>query len=102
MKKLLKNGHHGVIAQFVSLVVQTYIPFILLDLKNVNNNNFRVLGEIPKVLSLIQYHDHDIYLQILIVPTNIMPYKYPIYAQKSEIEHMVQEMLEVGIVIPDS
>jgi len=33
-----------------------------------------------------------------IVPPNIRPYRYP-YAQRSEIEHMVAEMVEVGIVI---
>jgi hypothetical protein len=35
----------------------------------------------------------------LTVPPNIMPYIYP-YAQKSEIECMVEEMLEVGIIRP--
>ena len=38
-----------------------------------------------------------IYLIPGIVPPNIRPYKYP-YAQKSEIEHMVVEMLEAVII----
>jgi hypothetical protein len=33
------------------------------------------------------------------VPPNIRPYRYP-YAQKSEIEHMIKEMLEADIVQP--
>ena len=46
----------------------------------------------PKSLPPIRYHDHAIHLQEIILPPNIRRNKYP-YAQKSEIEQLVQEML---------
>jgi translation elongation factor EF-4 len=46
-----------------------------------------------------QNHDHVIHLIPWSVLPNIRPYRYP-YAQKSEIEHMVEEMLEVVIIRP--
>jgi hypothetical protein len=49
MTKLLKKGHHGVIAQLCSLDVQTSLPSTLMDLKKVINNHSEVFGEIPKV-----------------------------------------------------
>ena len=42
-------------------------------------------------------HDRAIHLQPWSVSPNIRPYMYP-YAQKSEIENMVQEMLDVSII----
>jgi hypothetical protein len=70
-----------------------------MDLQKVINNHSKVFGEMPKGLPPTQDHDHAIHLQPGSVPPNIRPYRYP-YAQKSEIEHMVQEMLEVGIIQP--
>jgi hypothetical protein len=99
MTKLLKKGHHGVIAQLCSLDVQTSISSAPMDLQMVINNHSKVFGEIPKGLPLARDHDHAIHLQPGSVPPNIRPYMYP-YAQKSEIEHMIQEMLEVGIIQP--
>ena len=55
--------------------------------------------ETPKDLPPICDHDHVIHVIRGSVSPNIRPYKYP-YAQKSEIEHMVAEMLEVGIIQP--
>jgi len=49
MKQLLKNGHHGVIAQLCSLNVQTTISSSQLDLQIVINNHFKVFGEMPNV-----------------------------------------------------
>ena len=55
--------------------------------------------ETPKGLQPIRDHDHAIHLIPRSVPPNIMPYRYP-YFQKSEIERMIAEMLEAGIIQP--
>jgi hypothetical protein len=55
----------------------------------------------PKGLPHARDHDHVIHLQLASVPPNIRPYKYP-YAQKSQIDLMTQEMLEVDIIQQDS
>jgi hypothetical protein len=92
MKKLLKKGHHGVIAYFFSLDVQTSISSALLDTQIVINNHSKVFGDMPKGIPPARYQDHVIHLQQGSVPPNIRPYRYP-YAQRSEIECMIQEML---------
>jgi hypothetical protein len=51
----------------------------------------------PKGIPHARDHNHAIHLQPRSVPPNIRPYRYP-YAEKSEIEHMIQEMLEVDII----
>ena len=55
--------------------------------------------ETPKGLPPMCDHDHAIHLIPGSVPPNIKPYRYP-YVQKSEIERMVAEMLEAGIIQP--
>jgi hypothetical protein len=97
MTKLLKKGHHGVIAQLCSLDVQTSISSAPVDLQIVINNHFKVFEEMPKGLPLARDHNHAIHLQPGSLPPNIRPYKYP-YAQKSEIERMIQEMLEADTI----
>eukprot|EP00253_Pinus_taeda_P025396 PITA_25396 len=68
------------------------------DLQNVLDNHSKVF-ETPKGLPPIHDHDHAIHLILGSVPPNIRLYIYP-YAQKSEIERMVAEMLEAGIIQP--
>jgi hypothetical protein len=99
MKKLIKNGHHGVIAQFFSLDVQAYISFAPLDTQTIIINHSKVFGEIPKGLPPTQDHDHDIHFQSGSLPPNTRPYRYP-YAHNSEIECMIQDMLDVDIIQP--
>jgi hypothetical protein len=50
MTKLLKKGHHGIIAQLCSLDVQTSRPSTLMDLQKVIDNHSKVFGEMPKGL----------------------------------------------------
>ena len=69
-----------------------------LFLQKFLENHYRVF-ETPKVISSIRDHDHVIHLIPGSVPPNIMLYKYP-YAEKSEIERMVAEMLEFSIIQP--
>ena len=53
--------------------------------------------ETPKGLPTIRVHDHAIHFILGSVPPNIRPYRYP-YVQKIEIECMIAEMLEAGII----
>jgi hypothetical protein len=99
MTKVLKKGHQGVIAQLCSLDVQTSKPSIPRDLQGIIVKHSKVFEDIPIGLPPTQNRDHDIHLIPRSVPPNIRPYRYP-YTQKSEIEHMVEEMLEVGIIRP--
>ena len=99
MTKSLKKGHQGIVAQLCSLDVQTSKFPISPDLQKVIKNNSKVFEDIPKGIPPICDFDHDIHLILDSVPPNIRPYRYP-YSQKSEIEHMVDEMLEAGIIRP--
>ena len=62
-------------------------------------DNHSKVFETPKGLPSIRDHDHAIHLIPGSVPPNIRPYRYP-YFQKSEIECMIAEMLEAGIIQP--
>ena len=99
MTKLSKTRHHGVIARLCSLHVQTSKPFISCDLQMVIHQHSKVLEYIPKGLQPFWDRDHATHLIPRSGPPNIGPYRYP-YGEKSEIECMVEEMLEVGIIRP--
>jgi hypothetical protein len=101
MTKLLKKGHQGVIAQLCSLDVQTSKPSIPQDLQRNIDKHSEIFEDILKGIPPTRNHDHEILLIHGSVPANIRQYRYP-YAQKSEIEDMVEEMLEVGIIRPSS
>jgi hypothetical protein len=99
MTKFLKKGHQGVVAQLCSLDFQTSKPSIPQDLQGIIDKHSKVFEDIPKGIPPTRNHDHEIHLILGSVPPNIMPYRYP-YAQKSEIDRMVEDMLEVGIIRP--
>ncbi|XP_073220670.1 uncharacterized protein [Cicer arietinum] len=54
----------------------------------------------PKELPPIRRHDHAIHLKEGAAIPNLRPYKYPHY-QKTEIERLVGEMLDSGVIRPN-
>jgi hypothetical protein len=99
MTKLLKKGHQGVIVELCSLYVQTSKPSITLDIQWIIDNHSKVFEDIPIGIPPTGDHDHAIHLIPGSVSPNISPYRYS-YAQESEIEHMIEEMSEPGIIRP--
>lgn len=71
-----------------------------MDFQKVINNHSKVSRDIPKGFPPIQYHDHVIHLKPRSVSPNIIPYN-DLYAQNNEIEHMICEILEDGIIQPN-
>ena len=62
-------------------------------------DNHSKVFDTPKGHPPIRDHDHAIHLIPGSVPPNTRAYRYP-YVQKSEIERMIAEMLEAGMVQP--
>lgn len=71
------------------------IPTAVLDLLA----EFEDVFADPQGLPPIRGHDHAIQLTEGASIPNLRPYKYPHY-QKNEIERMVREMMELGVIRP--
>lgn len=56
-----------------------------------------VVFEEPKGLPPTRTHDHKIVLKEGIPPVSVRPYRYP-FVQKTEIEKIVRELLEAGVI----
>eukprot|EP00253_Pinus_taeda_P004517 PITA_04517 len=100
MEKLLKKGHHGVIAQFNAIqVVETKSLPIHPEMQQILNNHLLVFDK-PHVLPPSRgEHDHSITLVLGAQPPNVRPYRYP-FTQKNEIEKIIKELLEEGVIHP--
>lgn len=60
---------------------------------------FTDVFDVPKGLPPLRSHDHSITLVEGTSPVKVRPYRYP-FSQKQEIEKMVQDMLQDGIIQP--
>jgi hypothetical protein len=100
MEKLLKKGHSGVIAQ-LHAIQATETPPVPQDLQALLSKH-QTLFSTPQGLPPSRgVHDHSIPLVPGSLPPNIRPYRHP-FAQKNEIEKMVQEFLTVGVIHPST
>ena len=102
MEKLLKKGHHGVIARLNAIQVMEDIePEIHPDMQAILSKQSHVF-DTPKGLPPSRgEHDHSIPLLPGSHPPNVRPYRYPFH-QKNEIEKIVQELLETGAIRPST
>jgi hypothetical protein len=98
MEKLLKKGHSGVISQ-LHAIQETETPSVPQDLQSILSKH-QVVFSTPQGLPPSHgVHDHSIPLVPGSLPPNIRPYHHPFY-QKNEIEKMVQELLNSGVILP--
>ncbi|XP_071913952.1 uncharacterized protein [Coffea arabica] len=63
--------------------------------------NYNEVFEEPMILPPARMHDHRIYLKEGTQPINVRPYRYPAF-QKGEIERLVTEMLDNGVIRPSN
>lgn len=96
MEKILQKNGKGILAQLCSIEV-TKIgatkPEKLQPILSKHEGAFEEPIGLPPSCS----HNYAIQLVLGSKPQNIQPYRYP-YLQKNEIEKLVQEMLDVGVI----
>ena len=98
MEKLLKRGANGVIARCYAITATEEPANMEPELGKILNKHKIVFEELPKDLPPQREQDHAIELITGSNPPNIRPYRYP-YQQKSEIEKLVQELMDAGAII---
>eukprot|EP00253_Pinus_taeda_P016470 PITA_16470 len=101
MEKLLKKGHHGVIAPFNAIQgVETKSLPIHPEMQQILNNHLPVFDKPHELPPSRGEHDHSITLVPGAQPPNVCPYRYP-FTQKNEIEKIIKERLEAGVIRPN-
>eukprot|EP00253_Pinus_taeda_P015921 PITA_15921 len=86
IEKLLKKGHHGVIAQFNAMQgVETKSLSIHPEMQQILNNHLPVFDKPHELPPSRGEHDHSITLVLGAQPPNVHPYRYS-FTQKNEIE----------------
>jgi hypothetical protein len=100
MEKMLKKGHSGVIAQ-LHAIQAAETPPLLHDLQALLSKHQMVFSTPQGLPPSHDVHDHSISLVPRSLPPNICPYRHP-FSQKNEIEKMVQELLNAGVIHPST
>jgi hypothetical protein len=100
MEKLLKKGHSGVIAQLRD-IQETETPSVPQDLQAILYKHQVVFSTPQGLPPSLGVHDHSIPLVPGSLPPNIRLYRHP-FSKKNEIEKMVQELLNEGVIFPST
>jgi hypothetical protein len=100
MENLLKKGHSGVIFQ-LHAIQATNTPSVPQDLQAILSKHQLVFST-PQCLPPSRgVHDHSIPLVPGSLRPNIHLYRHP-FSKKNEIEKMVQELLNAGVIRPST
>jgi hypothetical protein len=100
MEKMLKKGHSSIIAQ-LHAIQATKTPYVPQDLQSILSKH-QVVFSTPQGLPPSRgVHDHSIPLVPESLPPNIHPHRHP-FSQKNEIEKIVHELLNVGVIRPST
>ena len=98
MEKMLKKGHSSVISQLHAMQeIETRL--VPQDLQYILSKHQVVFSTPQGLPPSCGVDDHSIPLVPSILPPNIRPYHNP-FSQKNEIEKMVQELLNAGVICP--
>ncbi|GAU44890.1 hypothetical protein TSUD_400530 [Trifolium subterraneum] len=91
------------IADYAALTLKFYQngKFITLRELAILLHTYKKVFQTPTGLPPTRSQDHDIPLQVGTMPVKVKPYRYP-HSQKEQIEKMVHEMLEQGIIRPSN
>jgi hypothetical protein len=98
MENLLKKGHSGITTQFHAIQA-TKTPSVSQDLQSILSKHQLFFSTPHRLPPSRGVHDHSIPLVPGSLPPNIRPYCHP-FSQKNEIEKMVQELLNAGVICP--
>jgi hypothetical protein len=99
MEKILKKGHYGIISQ-LHAIQATKTPSVPHDQSILSRH--QVFFYTPQGLPPSRgVHDNSIPLVPGSLPPNICPYRHP-FSPKNEIEKMVQELLNLGVIRPST
>jgi hypothetical protein len=98
MEKLLKKGHSSVISQ-LHAIQATKTPSVSQDLQAILSKHQLVFSTPQGLPPSHGVHDHSIPLVPRSLPPNIHLYCHP-FSQKIEIDKMVQELLNAGVIRP--
>jgi len=99
MEKILKKGHPSIISQLHSIhVVET--PYVHPNLQSILSRHQVFFTTPKKIPPSHGVHDHSISLILGSLPHNVWPYRHPFY-QNNEIEKIVHELLEAGVIHPN-
>jgi hypothetical protein len=100
MENILKKGNSNIIAQ-INYIQAIETPSVHPDLQAIISTH-QVVFSTPKGLPLsCGVHDHSNPLVPGSLPLNVLPYRHP-FAQKNEIEKIVQELLQAGVIHPST